>query len=157
MYLLVQIATALACTIFDYLWLIRKFVLPLWLFRFARPVVVWLRAVVAGALADDLESQLKDLQEVNETTVNNLIHTEKQLEQVRRDYDALRQSRDAPVRGGGGGGSSEYLRRETEQLRDDLRSLRDKNHQLVQDNIKLTEHLQDLEIQNGHPSSTGAC
>ena len=147
MYLLVQIAAALACTI--------RSSLTYWRIRFARPVVVWLRAVVACALADDLESQLKDLQEVNETTVNNLIHTEKQLEQVRRDYDALRQSRDAPVRGGGG--SSEYLRRETEQLRDDLRSLRDKNHQLVQDNIKLTEHLQDLEIQNGHPSSTGVC
>ena len=83
MYLLVQIATALACTI--------RSSFTDWRIRFARPVVVWLRAVVAGALADDLESQLKDLQEVNETTVNNLIHTEKQLEQVRRDDDALRE------------------------------------------------------------------
>ena len=38
-----------------------------------------------------------------------------------------------------------YLRRETDRLREDLRVLRDKNHQLVQDNIKLTEHLKDLE------------
>ena len=40
---------------------------------------------------------------------------------------------------------SDYLKREIEQLRGDLRSLRDKNHTLVQDNIKLTEHLRDID------------
>lgn len=36
-----------------------------------------------------------------------------------------------------------HLRDELHELRADLRALRDKNHQLVQDNIQLTEHLKD--------------
>ena len=41
---------------------------------------------------------------------------------------------------------NQFFREELGQLRTDLRVLRDKNHQLVQDNIKLTEHLKDLEL-----------
>ena len=48
---------------------------------------------------------------------------------------------------------SDYLRRETDALREDLRELRDKNHQLVQDNIKLTEHLKDLDARGGRGST----
>ena len=39
----------------------------------------------------------------------------------------------------------QHLRGELHDLRADLRALRDKNHQLVQDNIQLTEHLKDAE------------
>ena len=42
---------------------------------------------------------------------------------------------------------SDYHKHEIEQLRGDLRTLRDKNHTLVQDNIKLTEHLRDIEVE----------
>jgi regulator of replication initiation timing len=39
--------------------------------------------------------------------------------------------------------NAQQLQDEIRELRADLRALRDKNHQLVQDNILLTEHLRD--------------
>ena len=42
-------------------------------------------------------------------------------------------------------GQQQHLQEELRELRSDLRVLRDKNHQLVQDNIQLTEHLKDAE------------
>ena len=45
---------------------------------------------------------------------------------------------------------STVSRREVEQLREDLREMQNKNHQLVEDNIKLTEHLNDLDLRSTH-------
>lgn len=40
--------------------------------------------------SDDLESQVRDLQEVNETTVNNLIRSEKEREELKTESENLR-------------------------------------------------------------------
>lgn len=48
--------------------------------------------------------------------------------------------------------NSRPLQEEIQVLREDLRILRDKNHLLVQDNIKLTEYIKDLQQLNGYTS-----
>ena len=47
-------------------------------------------------------------------------------------------------------GGHDVSRREVEQLRADLHEMQNKNHQLVEDNIKLTEHLNSLEKRVTH-------
>ena len=44
-------------------------------------------------VADELEAQVHDLQEVNETTVNTLTRTEQELNELKIENEALRKSR----------------------------------------------------------------
>lgn len=46
-------------------------------------------------------------------------------------------------------GDNEYYRWEVRQLREELHLLRDRNHQLTQDNIRLSEHVRDLDDKRG--------
>ena len=46
---------------------------------------------------EELESQVKDLQEVNETTAGNLVHTEKELEQLKTENEVLRKNRNRKI------------------------------------------------------------
>ena len=55
------------------------------------------------------------------------------------------------LRGGKSPGPPEYLHSEVQQLREDLRAMRDRNHQLTQDNIQLTEYIRDLENSQVRP------
>ena len=48
-------------------------------------------------------------------------------------------------------GDLDYMQSEVANLRKDLRMLRDKNHQLTEDNICLTEYIRDLEISRPPP------
>ena len=44
-------------------------------------------------VADELEAQVHDLQQVNETTVNTLTRTEQELKELKIENEALRKSR----------------------------------------------------------------
>ncbi|ELT99137.1 hypothetical protein CAPTEDRAFT_215471 [Capitella teleta] len=102
----------------------------------------------------DLESQVADMTEANETTQANL--QEKQAKLVTLQGNWERRQRELEDDNANlrykvsqleaellKSGSTQQLQDELVELRSDLRALRDKNHQLVQDNILLTEHLKD--------------
>jgi len=48
------------------------------------------------------------------------------------------------------------MREEVKELRQDLHGLRDKNHALLQDNIRLTEHIKDLQQLHGLDAFSGS-
>lgn len=123
---------------------------------------------------DDLHSHLQDLQEANEAASSKLDQAELTIGVLRNENNALRTANENSIeelrnqnvilkeqlqRLGVGSnssssdvwsGSTEILRQEIQVLREDLRALRDKNHNLVQDNIKLTEYIKDLKELNGY-------
>lgn len=111
-----------------------------------------------------MQSQLQDLQEAHETAVHNLARSEKELTELRQRNTVLQTTgrgfnRDLEL-------ENASLREQLERLkevsyggpssrsRDDdwggvngeeLRRLREENCQLLEDNVKLTRHLQESE------------
>ncbi|XP_046553902.1 uncharacterized protein LOC124263354 isoform X3 [Haliotis rubra] len=102
---------------------------------------------------DDLEGHIQDMQEANETAMLQLTKSEKRVKELLQENESLRKN---PVHSFHdleqdnrrlqekisrlGDGEGDYRSRiEMQQLKDDLRALRDRNYQLNEENIRLKE------------------
>ncbi|XP_067674007.1 uncharacterized protein [Haliotis asinina] len=101
---------------------------------------------------DDLEGHIQDMQEANETAMLQLTKSEKRVKELLQENKSLKQN---PVQSFHdleqdnlrlqkisrlGDGEGDYRSRiELQQLKDDLRALRDRNYQLNEENIRLKE------------------
>lgn len=112
---------------------------------------------------EDLQSQMQDVNEAHESTVNKLRSSERDVNKLREENHSLRMAlrsrtgeleeenirlRDQITRLQEEDG--EFLKRELAEVRRELQLLRNKNHQLMQDNIKLTEHLRRVDTRVGY-------
>ncbi|XP_062567989.1 uncharacterized protein LOC134230238 isoform X3 [Saccostrea cucullata] len=114
----------------------------------------------------DLESQVQDLQEANETAVSELSNTERKVEELQRANEALRVGQESQnldlqeenqrlhdqiskmyEKGYGGSSSTEPEHRiliEIQQLREDNRALRERNYKLHEESMQVREELMKL-------------
>ncbi|XP_022292459.2 uncharacterized protein LOC111103465 isoform X4 [Crassostrea virginica] len=119
----------------------------------------------------DLESQIQDLQEANETAVGELANTERKLEDLQRKNEALQLGQGSQnldlqeenqrlhdqiskmyEKGYGGPTSSDSEHRiqiEIQQLREDNRALRERNYKLHEESMQLREELMKFK-EEGH-------
>nr|XP_022292463.1 uncharacterized protein LOC111103465 isoform X8 [Crassostrea virginica] len=119
----------------------------------------------------DLESQIQDLQEANETAVGELANTERKLEDLQRRNEALQLGQGSQnldlqeenqrlhdqiskmyEKGYGGPTSSDSEHRiqiEIQQLREDNRALRERNYKLHEESMQLREELMKFK-EEGH-------
>ncbi|GFN84669.1 Cap-gly domain-containing linker protein 3 [Plakobranchus ocellatus] len=84
----------------------------------------------------DLESQIRDLQEVNETTTSSLSRTEEKVRLLQEENHDLR------CRAGNNledSGDQHSLRVQMRTLREDVASLKERNFQLTEENMRLQE------------------
>ncbi|KAK7494334.1 hypothetical protein BaRGS_00014437, partial [Batillaria attramentaria] len=97
---------------------------------------------------DELEAHIRDLRQSSDLTVQKLTHSELRIRELLEENDKLRSSKSLHVQDlqderGGRHGDRQYMI-EIQQLKEDVRTLRDRNYALQDENLKLKEGREPL-------------